>query len=491
MKNLFIIVAIIVLNNLAIISQNISSKQALADLEQYYKLLKKESSYYQISDKKRIKDKIEEKKVLLSTKDSVSVSFLANILENIQSEIIDRHASIRGKRVRHKLNDMHFPIAVAPFDGKLLALRETGKYKYTHYNKKYPYIKSIDGYNMDEFIDKYCSRRKLSPVNSRLRSVSKDIRDIGRLFLRQEMYNKKEVDIVLTNGKRYKNITLPLSTKKKKWKDKAAISYIDESIKLAYKKDYSNMFNQYPNDIMYINIPSMLSFEEYPAYRDSLISGLNNIRDAGALIIDIRENGGGTRDILNLFAGYIVQPSQSPWVANVACIRSDQNIDEDISSMRGRYLFNYHSEHISKEERKSIGEYNKWFKPDTEFDINKFSSPYYMILRSGKSALKCKVYILVNERCFSAASIFTTAFKGLNNVKIVGDTTNGSSGRSKKFYLKHSNIRVKLSTMLSFQRNGKTLDGNGTQPDIVIERDLDQIMGKRDTQLEKLLEIIN
>ena len=42
----------------------------------------------------------------------------------------------------------------------------------------------------------------------------------------------------------------------------------------------------------------------------------------------------------------------------------------------------------------------------------------------------------------------------------------------------------------SFQRNGKTLDGNGTVPDIVIERDENQVLRKRDSQLEKLIELI-
>ena len=45
--------------------------------------------------------------------------------------------------------------------------------------------------------------------------------------------------------------------------------------------------------------------------------------------------------------------------------------------------------------------------------------------------------------------------------------------------------------MLSFQRNGKTLDGNGTIPDVRIEMDETQVFGKKDTQLERLLNYIN
>lgn len=44
--------------------------------------------------------------------------------------------------------------------------------------------------------------------------------------------------------------------------------------------------------------------------------------------------------------------------------------------------------------------------------------------------------------------------------------------------------------MLSFQRNGKTLDGNGTEPDIIIQTDENQVLNGYDTQLNKLVEII-
>ena len=52
-----------------------------------------------------------------------------------------------------------------------------------------------------------------------------------------------------------------------------------------------------------------------------------------------------------------------------------------------------------------------------------------------------------------------------------GVTTDGSSDNSIKLYLKNSNIRVRVSSMLSFQRNGKTLDGKGTTLDIFIPED--------------------
>ena len=492
MKRIIISITIICFALNTVLSQSISKTKAIADIDQFEKLLINESSYYQISNKS-VHNKLNSIKTQIEKKDSVSIIFLADQLESALAEIIDRHANIRFKadKKHKKLTDLHFPFVIAPYNGKVIALKKRKKDKeYTYYNKKYPILKSIDGYTTEEFINKFCARRKLSPSRAKYTSAVKDIRDIGELYFAKEMYNKKETTVVLTNGENDKKLTLKLSKKKHKWIDKPYADYINTTIKLLYKKDFSNMFSWVHDSIAYIRVPQMLSFHEYPEYRDSLISGIEQYRDAKSLIIDIRDNGGGTRDILNLFAGYIVQPTDSPWIANIATVRSSQNLNEDISSMRGRYLYNYYSEFLTNTDREAINKFNKQFKPKKHFDYTNFSSPYYMVLKSGQKPLNCDIYILVNERCFSAASVFTSALKGLNNVTIVGVTTNGSSGRSKKFYLKHSNIRVKLSTMLSFQRDGSTLDGNETEPDIIIERDLKQVMGERDTQLQGVIELI-
>ncbi|MDQ0594827.1 hypothetical protein QFZ37_003196 [Chryseobacterium ginsenosidimutans] len=44
--------------------------------------------------------------------------------------------------------------------------------------------------------------------------------------------------------------------------------------------------------------------------------------------------------------------------------------------------------------------------------------------------------------------------------------------------------------MVSFQKNCKILDGSGTESDIKIERNINQILWKFDTQLKKLRSLI-
>ncbi|MCP4614694.1 MAG: hypothetical protein GY845_38935 [Planctomycetes bacterium] len=60
----------------------------------------------------------------------------------------------------------------------------------------------------------------------------------------------------------------------------------------------------------------------------------------------------------------------------------------------------------------------------------------------------------------------------------------GGSGCSRDYRLRNSHIRVHLSSMVSFQPNGKLYDGNGIQPDVIIEPIPIDFIGKTDSLLD-------
>lgn len=473
-------------------SQNIGKYSALADFDEFVELLQNQSSYFQLSDYD-FENHYQIVKERISNQDSVHIHFLAHEIGKVIAETVDRHASVKVENLdegKIEILNLHFPFSIAPLNGKAVALiRNKSLKRYEYYSIEYPYIKKINGIPIIDFIKQYSYKRKKSPKEAMLYDGIKDLRDVGELFFKQNELSVEKIDITLTNGITDKTITLALSNDKNRWSnighttDRELINaiYFDEAF------DYNKLDEWIEDSIAYFQIPSMFSYAEFTGLEKYLRSTINKYRDAKAVIMDLRGNGGGTRDILNTLAEYIVLPDQSPWVANVAYIRNDQQLDEDIESMSSRYLYSYYSERITEIDRKAIDEFENNYKSEISFDSSKFSKPFYMILKSNETPLKCPVFVLVDERSFSAASVFTSALKGLANVKIVGVTTNGSSGRSLSFNLKNSNIRVKLSTMLSFQRNGKTLDGNGTQPDLVFERDDQHILGIRDSQLHDLV----
>lgn len=474
--------------------QYLTKEKALEDLKEFKLLLENQSSYYRVADFdfEKSYNEVERR---ISQKDSIPVYFLAFELEKIISNIIDRHANIRMENFEeddYELFNLYLPFAVSSLGDKIVALnfnRTTKEYEY--FDQTYPYLKVIDGINIKDFLNDYAYKRKLSPKNAKRLDELKDLRDIGELYFKQGKKNLEDVKITLTNGKTDKKLVLPVSKRKNWYFDIGSTSFNRAYRDFGRNEDFelSKLDKWLTDSIAYLAIPSMLSYAENPNLESYLTSTVEKYRSSKAMIIDIRGNDGGTREILHTLSGYFVQPEQSPWIANVAYVRSDQFLDEDISSMESRFLYNYNSEMLSDGDRNAIDEFKKDFETEYNVDMNKFSQPYYMVLHS-KQPIAYPIYILVNEECFSAASVFTSALKGLHNIKIVGVTTNGSSGRSQKFYLKNSKIRVKLSTMLSFQRNGKTLDGNGTVPDLIIERDEDQMLRKSDSQLKKLIEII-
>lgn len=490
MKKIVLVLAIFISYNCK--GQNIEREAALEDFIEFIQLLEVHSSYFQVCDY-NFENHFEEVKEKISHTDSVPIHFLAFQMEKIIAETNDRHASVKMEDFDEdaiELFNLHFPFAVAPLNGKTVGLiRNKSTKDYSFYAEEYPYVKSINNIPVIDFIERYAYRRKNSPTDAKLYDGVKDLRDIGELLFKQNELSQKEIDIVLTNGKTDKIITLSLSKKKNRWtnightQDPALLKamYFDEPF------DYNKLDRWQEDSIAYFQFPAMFSYHEFAELELHIKTAINKYKDAKAVIIDIRGNGGGTRDILNTLAGYIVQPEQSPWIANVAYVRNDQQLDEDIESMDSRYLYSYYSQKLTDDDRIAIDTFNNNFKTELKFNHNKFSQPYYMVLKTNGIPLKCPIYVLVDEQSFSAASVFTSALKGLTNVKIVGVTTNGSSGRSNSFHLSNSNIRIKLSTMLSFQRNGKTLDGHGTIPDIIMERDALHILGKRDSQLNTLI----
>ncbi len=223
-----------------------------------------------------------------------------------------------------------------------------------------------------------------------------------------------------------------------------------------------------------------------------------------ALVLDVRNNPGGRRDLIAFFSNYICDP-KAPWIANVAVVRKweveDPEWQQEIvksrqSQLQARYLRAVDSQEWNEQAQRVLSAFMEDFVPGLPFDSGRYTRAHAMMLPldaydSGAYRYTKPVYILANELTFSAASILVSAFKGYPNVYIVGKTTDGSSGMSKKGALPHSQMSYKFSRMVSFQRDGTPLDGHGTVPDMALERDMDQLLGTRDSQLQELLQYID
>lgn len=462
-------------------AQTLTKQQATEDLEQLKAILLNQSSYLY---SKGMNPTAEIDALTNKLTDQVEVEDLFYEIMKIVGKIGDRHARVRWADLTP--DELGLPFIMAPMDGKIVALKkELENNKYELFQKDLPYLSAINEMPINEFVESIAWAYKYAPEYSKIHYAC---RESNYDFLLTDVFGKSDTySFTFTDGDKNKTLDLKLEKKPKRWKD------------FTYRpnlKDASSLFKIVGKNIGYISLPAMIAREgEYGNLYRYVDAKMYDYKNTDALIIDLRNNGGGTRQFLMQLAPYFLSPDATPWVANVAKVRSDQEISEDMESMRGRYLYNFNSEHLSDGDRDAIEVFLKDFKTDWDYNPKRFSDNFFMVLKHNLGVdhyyYDKPVYVLVNERSFSAASVFTTAVKGMAKVQIAGICTDGSSGRSRRFYLNHSKINLKLSSMISFQRNGKTLDTNGTEPDIKIPKDLDQVLGQRDSQLEKLVFLIN
>ncbi len=240
----------------------------------------------------------------------------------------------------------------------------------------------------------------------------------------------------------------------------------------------------------YIRLANMRSKK---SFLDALDLAMQSFKETRGLIIDVRNNGGGSRMALRTLLPYFLDPKASPKVCNVARYRLPQGIlaGRPEGYLANRFLYPLLSTRWNKNEREAIIRFAKSFRPAWQVNPQEFSTWHYMLIdaKSNPRAFhyKSPVVVLINEGCFSATDIFVAAFKGQKGVTIMGTATGGGSGRSLETQLAWSKIRVRLSSMASFQPLGQLYDGQGIQPDVRAAPHLDDWLGRSDSVLEKAL----
>jgi len=473
--------------------KTLTIEQSVADISEFQQLLEKQSSYVHLAnyDYKSAIDSL--KTIIKKSTGEINVDYLAYELAKIMGKIGDRHSSVKNEsfeKDKYPSYSLQLPFSVAPLNQKAIALksmRNDGIYKYYHVD--FPFIKSINYLPVHLMIDSLVYKSNKAPKEAKFAHGVAAIQQPGKLYLINNLKLPKQIKITFTNGKTDTTEIVQLQNESFLYQSKLERNATLNAANIK-KGDFKSILTLLKGNIGLISLPEMYGFDEVGGLEKFIESTFNAFYGTKALIIDLRFNPGGSRDLIQKFAPYIIPKSNSPWVANVTYLRTDDR-NTIHNSMSDRFLYTYSSNNFNNIDRKSIVIFSDSFVKEKEFDAAKFSNPHYMVLESGNKPYRRPIYILVNEYSFSAASVFTSAFKGLPNVKVVGITTDGSSGNSKKMNLKHSDIQVGLSTMLSFQRNGKTLDGNGTNPDIYIPEDEEQILEGSDVQLKRLIEIIN
>ena len=217
---------------------------------------------------------------------------------------------------------------------------------------------------------------------------------------------------------------------------------------------------------------------------------MQQFADTDGLIVDVRGNGGGSRDALLAFFPYLMRPNDPPHVANVATYRRFDDFAED--HLDARYMYRADWSGWTEDEQRAIEAFRPDFSPEWTPPEDKFHDWHYLVLSDSEQSYfyDKSAVVLSDPKAFSATDIFLGALQGQSNVTLMGEPSGGGSARSQSFKLPNSGLSVRLASMASFQPSGELYDGNGVQPDIVVTQTPEFFIGGRDATLERALEFL-
>ena len=131
---------------------------------------------------------------------------------------------------------------------------------------------------------------------------------------------------------------------------------------------------------------------------------------------------------------------------------------------------------------------------ESAFGFNGSWGPY-TIIPQGDIQFIGPIVILQNGASFSAGEIFPSRMRQLDYVTLVGDTTAGASvganATPNPRYFLPSGKSIKINYEAILDLEGKPIEWNGVAPDIRVQQTESDIKNGRDLQLEKAVELLS
>ena len=456
-------------------NKQLSAEEAREDLDEIERLLENHYSYLKLKgvDYRAALDSIRN-----SLGDGISRSDFGYQLTKFLALFGDGHSRVASSTVRLKsLCSAFLPFLVEESDGRLVAFKPD---RSDFVNVDFPFLRQMDGFPVSAWLEvasQYVA--KGSPQYLRYRTI-RNLRYVE--CLRKEFgLNKStsiQVELESADGSSTRQIQLPLA---KKGPVYGFWPRPENEIKS--RKDIHLESRILTGNIGYLRFVFMPA---EPEFLKDLVETMNRFAKTEGLIIDIRANSGGRRAPLRVLFPFFMAENDLPRVVNIAAYRlGTKNIKEDFEA---RYLYSASSQHWSTVERDTIARFADTFEPQWSLPQEEFSEWHYFVISpaqdQGYFHYDKPVVILMDRWNFSACDIFLGAFKGWKNITLMGQPSGGGSGCYQEYRLRNSYIRICLSSMASFQPNGKLYDGNSIQPDVMIEPIPTDFIGKTDTILE-------
>lgn len=448
----------------------VTRRQAQADLEALHDIIRDRHSYVSA-----VAYPYERAIAAMSEQlpDEVSVRNLALQVQKLVQHLGDSHAQVVDWM--QALPGGHSPFAIGIENDRAFAYDPQARILL---DADHPFVRSIDGLPFFCWLER-AGDITSGPYASRSQRVARSLRLLRHVgYMRRELGLPDEptiaVELCDAANRSVRIVPVPVA------------ETLEASGPLL---SLSNESGVRPGNIGYLRIYSQ-SDSALAARIDALMAPLH---DTDALIIDARQCGGGTRECLSALFPYFMTPEDGPYIHNVARLRAPADTPVqtliDLLKVDDKAMFFRADPSRPADEKAALEALLAGFHPQWQVPEGDFTDWYYGVLRAlpGKPHYDRPVYLLMDWGVGSAGDIFVSTFKGWRNVTLIGSASNGRSGNSIPFLLPNSGIRVRLSTMASFQKTGEMYDGFGIAPDLFMEARMSDWLGETDTILDRAL----
>ncbi|MFQ5843854.1 MAG: S41 family peptidase, partial [Planctomycetota bacterium] len=387
--------------------------------------------------------------------DEIDLWTFALQIQKVLARLGDGHAGVRDLRLSRFARRRYTPFLIGEEGGRMFAFRED---RSALWDEEHPFLRSMDGVAIERWLEAAARTVADGSPQYRRTHARRNLRYVGYLRLELGLPDARTISVELESEDReqVRRTDVPLKRRRRLYR--------------VWPRTRSRVLE---GRLGYLRIEEMRA---EPGFLDELRVQMDSFRKTKGLVVDVRGNGGGSRLALLALFPYLMKRSDPPRVGNVAAYRLPPGESEnDQGHLESRYAYPAAARRWKSRDRSAILRFLRGFRPEWTPPPDRFTRWHALLLHpqhGGYTILNPRlgrrvevdfgkrypydrpVVVLMDSWCFSATDVFLGAFKGWRNVTLLGLPSGGGSGRGRSWSLARSGLRVRLSSMASFQPDG-------------------------------------